>query len=64
MKTEFAMVYDSGRGLIIAYGGRDKDSESVNETWAYDYTTNSWFKSPRAYFFSFASTPAPVLPGS
>jgi N-acetylneuraminic acid mutarotase len=38
-----AMVYDPGTGLNILFGGTKRSDESpTNETWGYDYSSNSW----------------------
>ena len=42
MKTEFSMVYAAFHEQIIAFGGRDKNFDNVNETWAYDYKAKTW----------------------
>ncbi|MDX1435953.1 MAG: kelch repeat-containing protein, partial [Anaerolineales bacterium] len=42
MKTEFSMVYDAAREQIIAYGGRDREFNPTNETWAYRSETQTW----------------------
>lgn len=37
------MVFDPGTGLNILFGGTDFTHESpTNETWGYDYASNSW----------------------
>lgn len=49
------MAYDSESDRVILFGGLDKDRERRDETWAYDFNTNTWSKmtpttgpSPRA----------------
>jgi len=50
------MVYDPGTRLSILFGGLDQDENPLNETWGYDYVTNTWTElettnppSPRAW---------------
>ncbi|MCH8977729.1 MAG: hypothetical protein IH945_00600 [Armatimonadetes bacterium] len=42
MKTGFAMVYDAAQEQIVAFGGRDKNFDGVDETWLYDCKTHTW----------------------
>jgi len=42
MKVEFPAVYDSRHKRIITFGGRNGNWDQVNETWAYDPTTDTW----------------------
>src|SRR5438034_5890738 len=37
-----AMVYDSDADRMIAYGGYDGSDDGSNETWAYDFESNTW----------------------
>lgn len=37
-----AMVYDPGTGLNILFGGVTGSEKPSNETWGYDYETNTW----------------------
>ncbi len=37
-----AMAYDSESDRIILFGGLTADSTGNNETWAYDYDSNTW----------------------
>lgn len=37
-----AMVFDPGTGLNILFGGCEFGEKPANETWGYDYATNSW----------------------
>jgi len=37
-----AMVYDPGTGLNILFGGVNRGWAPGNETWGYDYASNSW----------------------
>jgi len=54
-----ALVYDSGNDLIIMYGGYG-DSGALDDTWTYDYETNTWTrmnpvtKPPALYWHSMA----------
>ena len=36
------LVYDSESDMIIAYGGAHADHVASNQTWTYDYDTNTW----------------------
>ena len=36
------MVYDSDNGVVIAFGGRSVAGTQLNDTWVYDYPTNTW----------------------
>ena len=38
------MAYDSESDRIIMYGGAEGDFIDTEETWAYDYNTNTWTK--------------------
>lgn len=40
--ANYSMVYDSKNNKTIVYGGRRLNGTSANETWAYDYLSNSW----------------------
>ena len=45
MQGEYAMVYDTLRHYVIAYGGRtgfSTDFQNINETWAFDYQSQTW----------------------
>jgi len=37
-----AMVYDSDADRMVAYGGWDGTDDFSNETWAYDFESNTW----------------------
>jgi len=37
-----SMVYDPGTGLNILFGGVTGSEKPSNETWGYDYASNSW----------------------
>ncbi len=37
-----AMAFDSNNGVIIIYGGIDSDWANLGDTWAYEYSTNTW----------------------
>jgi N-acetylneuraminic acid mutarotase len=37
-----AMAYDSESEKIIQFGGVPRNGEASNQTWAYDYTENTW----------------------
>ena len=37
-----SMVYDPNTGLNILFGGVNESLEPSNETWGYDYETNTW----------------------
>ena len=37
-----AMVYDPGAGLNIFFGGVNRGEAPGNETWGYDYASNTW----------------------
>jgi len=39
--SALSMVYDSGRGVFIMFGGMD-GAKVWNETWAYSLATNTW----------------------
>jgi N-acetylneuraminic acid mutarotase len=41
-RMSHAMVYDSVNGRAILFSGYGPDGPEVDDTWAYDYTTNSW----------------------
>ncbi|MFX0066418.1 MAG: Kelch repeat-containing protein [Candidatus Hermodarchaeota archaeon] len=36
------MVYDSSNQKVILFGGNTRNAGYQNDTWAYDYTTNTW----------------------
>ena len=36
------MVYDKNDGVMVLVAGYDKTSAYVNETWTYNFTTNTW----------------------
>jgi hypothetical protein len=64
MMVEFEMVFDTAHEQIVAFGGRDKNFEGVDETWVYSCRTHSWInakptRSP-SYRASFAMTYDPV----
>ena len=44
LQSEYDMAYDSKNKKLIAYGGRTgfPDFNNVNETWAFDYSTQEW----------------------
>jgi N-acetylneuraminic acid mutarotase len=37
-----AMAYNPYYGVIITYGGIDSDWVNLGDTWAYEYSTNTW----------------------
>ncbi len=37
-----ALAYDVSAGKVILFGGLGWDGSPLNDTWAYDYSTNSW----------------------
>ena len=37
-----ALSYDASAGKVILFGGLGWDGIPINDTWAYDYSTNSW----------------------
>ena len=39
-----SIVYDTSNGQTIMFGGQSDDGNSLNDTWAYDPTTNTWTK--------------------
>ena len=41
-RTEFGMAYDSARGKIVLFGGRDGDTPYKNDTWEWDVKTRTW----------------------
>ena len=64
MKVEFAMVFDAAHERIVAFGGRDKNFDGVDETWVYDCKTHTWANAHPAssppYRSSLAMTYDPV----
>jgi hypothetical protein len=38
------MVYDSDSDKMVAFGGAHAQYYTSNETWIYDYTTNTWYE--------------------
>jgi N-acetylneuraminic acid mutarotase len=41
-RNEFDMVYDSKSDRCILFGGTSADGSHSDETWSYDYNTNTW----------------------
>ncbi len=41
-RQQHTMVYDSDNGVVIAFGGRSVAGTQLNDTWVYDYPTNTW----------------------
>ncbi|MEI6309141.1 MAG: kelch repeat-containing protein [bacterium] len=41
-RNSHAMVYDSQNGKVILFGGLDDYGNLLNDTWAYDYISNTW----------------------
>jgi len=41
-RMSHAMVYDSVNGKVILFSGYGLDGPEVDDTWTYDYTTNTW----------------------
>ena len=44
-----AMAYDSGADRMILFGGFSGGGNYYNDTWAYDYSTNTWFNRNPSY---------------
>lgn len=42
------MAYDSESETIVQFGGMPQNDYSSNETWIYDYSTNTWTKADPA----------------
>lgn len=60
MRTEFAMVYDAAHEQIVAFGGRDKEWDPLDETWIYDCKTHTWANAQPAASPSYRGTHAMV----
>src|SRR5439155_6266736 len=43
-RSYFAMAYDSESDRVILFGGLGASSGEFNDTWAYDFNTNTWTK--------------------
>jgi len=40
----FAMAYDSQSDRVVLFGGQDSAYTNLNDTWSYDFNTNTWTK--------------------
>lgn len=43
-RARHAMVYDPVIGKILMFSGQPEDAPNLDETWTYDYLTNTWEK--------------------
>lgn len=41
-RSEAALVYDPPTDKFVLFGGLTDDGDNLNDTWSYDYQTNSW----------------------
>ena len=52
-RSDHALVYDSGRGVVVLFGGTDDDDEALADTWEYDgqtWTQRRPGRSPQALY--------------
>ncbi len=42
LSADYSMAYDSTHDKVIVYAGRKQNGIAINETWEYDYNTNTW----------------------
>ncbi|MFX0092961.1 MAG: kelch repeat-containing protein, partial [Candidatus Hodarchaeota archaeon] len=53
-----ALVYDSTNEKTILFGGGNESHAIMDDTWAYDYATNTWDGMIASSTFTFSTTPS------